>query len=250
MAKAISAGIWISPDNNTWYKLTDDNRSPLQIVPNRIEQSQRMADGTLRKFVIASKDIIDTSWSYVPSASTTLYTGGGVSGPFSPTTDGNYGAAFLKAFHDQYVYQPIYVRIVKGTDNYFGTSQASSQTGTFTNPLSITTITPGYSIATPSSGFVTYTTSISHGFSVGQIVDIAGITPVGYNGTYVITAVSSTQFAVSNINTATASGTYKTVLAVNGTNLYQAFITDFKYTVIKRLTLTDYVDTSIQFTEI
>jgi hypothetical protein len=250
MARSITAGVWISPDNNTWYKLTDDNRAPMQITPTRIEQVQRMADGTMRKFVIASKDVIDLSWTYIPSASSTLYTGGGSTGPFSPTTDGNYGAGFMKAFYDQYVFQPIYVRIVKGTDNYLGTSQSSSQAGTFTNPLTISAVTPGYSLATATAGFVTYTTSVAHGFSVGQIVDIAGITPVGYNGSYVITAVNTTQFVVSNINTATASGTYKTVLPMTGTDLYQAFITDFKYNIIKRLTLTDYVDVSIQFTEI
>ena len=29
MAHSIAAGIWISADNNTWYKLTDDNREPI-----------------------------------------------------------------------------------------------------------------------------------------------------------------------------------------------------------------------------
>jgi hypothetical protein len=250
MSKSISAGIWISSDNSTWYKLTDDNRAPFQITPTRIEQVQRMADGTMRKFVVASKDVIDVSWSYIPSASSTLYTGGGTTGPFAPTTDGNYGAGFIKAFYDQYVFQPIYVRLIRGTDNYLGTSQSSSQAGTLTSPLTISTVTPGYSLTTPTSGFVTYGTSVAHGLSVGQIVDIAGITPAGYNGTYIVTAASSTLFAVSNINTATASGTYKTVLPMTGTDLYQAFITDFKYTVRKRLTLTDYVDLNIQFTEI
>jgi hypothetical protein len=254
MAKSITAGVWISPDNNTWYKLTDDNRSPMQITPTRIEQVQRMADGTMRKFVVASKDIIDMSWTYIPSASSTLYTGGGTTGPFAPTTDGNYGAGFMKAFYDQYVFQPIYVRVVRGTDNYLGTAQSSSQAGTFTNPLTITTVSPGYSLSggvpIASAGFVTYTTSTNHGLTIGQIVDIAGITPVGYNGTYVVTAVTSTKFTISNINTASASGSYMTALPMTGTDLYQAFITDFKYTVVKRLTLTDYVDVTLQFTEI
>ena len=250
MAKAIAAGIWISADNNTWYKLTDDNRSPIQIVPVRIEQVQRMADASMRKYVIASKDVIDTSWTYIPSASTTLFTGGGASGPFAPTTDGNYGAAFIKAFYDQYVFQPIYVRVIKGTDNFTGTAQASSLSGTLTSPFTITTVTPGYSLATPTTGQTTYTTSVPHGFSVGKIVNIAGITPIGYNGGYTITAVNSTQFAISNTNTATASGAYKTVIAQTGVDTYQAFITDFKYVVVKRFTLTDYVDVAIQFTEI
>lgn len=246
MAKAIASGIWISADNNTWYKLTDDNRSPIQIVPVRIEQVQRMADASMRKYVIASKDVIDTSWTYIPSASSTLFTGGGSSGPFAPTTDGNYGAAFIKAFYDNYVFQPIYVRVIKGTDNFTGTAQASSQIGTLTSPFTITTVTPN----SPTVGKTTFTTSAPHGFSTNQIVNIAGITPIGYNGGYVITVINSTQFSILNTNTATASGAYKTVIAQTGVDTYQAFITDFKYVVVKRFTLTDYVDVTIQFTEI
>lgn len=250
MARSIASGIWVSADNSTWYKLTDDNRSHIDSNPIRIEQSQRMANGTMRKFVVASKNIISVSWNYVPSATSTLYTGGGVSGPFSPTSDGNYGAAFLKAFYDKYVFQPIYVRIIKATDTVASGNFSSSQTGTFTNPFTITTITPGYSLASASTGSVTFTTSAAHGLSVGQIVDISGVFPVEYNGSYIVNAVNSTQFAISNINTATASGTNMTATPRKGTELYTAFMTDFKYTVVKRFTLMDYVDVSIQFTEI
>ncbi|MFA7282892.1 MAG: hypothetical protein WC100_22635, partial [Sterolibacterium sp.] len=45
---------------------------------------------------------------------------------------------------------------------------------------------------TCSSGTVTVNTAASHGFSVNQWVNISGITPVGYNGTYQITSVVST----------------------------------------------------------
>ena len=41
-----------------------------------------------------------------------------------------------------------------------------------------------------------------------------------------------------------------TVTPRAGTELYNVFMTDFKYTVAKRFTLTDYVDVSMQFTEI
>ena len=36
----------------------------------------------------------------------------------------------------------------------------------------------------------------------------------------------------------------------NGVEVRKVFITDFSYTVVKRLTLTDYVDVKIQFTEV
>lgn len=67
---------------------------------------------------------------------------------------------------------------------------------------------------TPSSGYVRYTTSANHGFSLGDSVTISGLAPSGYNGSYIITSiVSSTQFAVANTTTATvtdANGTVQT----------------------------------------
>ena len=109
MAHSIAAGIWISADNNTWYKLTDDNREPINSTPVRIEQAHRMANGSMRKYVVANKNIIDCSWRMIPAASSTLYTGGGTSGAFSATTDGNYGAAFLKAFYKAKFLSKIYL---------------------------------------------------------------------------------------------------------------------------------------------
>lgn len=249
MSRSTAAGIWISPDNNTWYKLTDDNRDPIVSTPIRIEQSQRMANGTLRKFVVANKNIIDASWKFIPSASSTLYTGPGSTGAFTPTTDGNYGAAFLKAFYNKYVFQPIYIRLINSTDSVAG-GFSTARAGSYINPLTITSVAPGYSLTNPSVGSVTFTTSSAHGLSVGQVVDVVGVFPLSYNGSYIVTSASATQFAVSNVSTATASGTYMTATPRQGTELYNAFITDFKYTVIKRLTLTDFVDVSIQFTEI
>ena len=255
----VSAGIWISADNATWYKLTDDNRAPIQQAPTRIEQVQRMANGAMRKFVIASKNVIDCSWTYIPAATQTISSlpkGNGsdmsLGTPFQPTTDGALGAGAMKAFYEKYLYQPVYVRLIEGTDIFSGTSYASSHVGSYTTPLTITTVTPGYSLTTVTTGSVTFTTSVAHGYTVGKIIDIAGIMPNGYNGSYVVTATdSSTKFAISNINIAPiVSGTNNTVQLVAGTRLYQAFMTDFKYTINKRFVLTDYVDMSIQFTEI
>lgn len=51
-------------------RVTEHNRGPLTITPNRIEKSSRMADGTLRKNVIATKNSYSVSWSQVPSLTT------------------------------------------------------------------------------------------------------------------------------------------------------------------------------------
>jgi hypothetical protein len=72
----------------TWAgnNITDHNRSPLSIDVERIEQSQRMVNGTMRKFVIADKHTFSCSWEMVPSSN-------------SKTVDGFWGANSMKAFY-------------------------------------------------------------------------------------------------------------------------------------------------------
>ena len=161
MTLAINAGIAVSINNINWFNLTDHNRQPLQYTPQRIEQVQRMADGSMRKMVIANKAIYDVSWQTVPTPTQNI-------GTYQPTVDGNYGAGFMKAFYDKYVFQPIWIKLTFATDNYTGTSHLPAK------------------LVTPSTG---------------------------------------------------------------NNQILKVFMTDFKYTVNKRLTLLDYVDVSMQFTE-
>ena len=170
------AGIAVSTDYNsstgigTWYPLTDHNRDPIQYSPQRIEQVQRMANGTMRKMVIANKSIYDVTWKNVPTATQTISSQSGFNIPsYKPTVDGNYGAGFIKAFHDTYVFQPVWIKLTFATDSATGNSHVPSK------------------LASPSTG--------NH-----QIIN--------------------------------------------------AFITDFKYTINKRLTYLDYVDVTLQFTEV
>ena len=65
MSYSINAGIEVSvghdiSDNPTtdpaqmiWYNLTDDNRQPVKLGYEVIEKTNRMADGTLRRYVVA-----------------------------------------------------------------------------------------------------------------------------------------------------------------------------------------------------
>ena len=163
MAYSINAGIQVSVDYNpndgsgSWRSLTDHNRQPIQYYPQRIEQVQRMANGIMRKMVIANKAIYDTSWTMLPSASGTS------------VADGNIGAAAIKALYESYVFTPIWIKLTYANDLANGSQHHSSQD----------------SVAT----------TANH-----QIIKV--------------------------------------------------FITDFKYTINKRLTFIDYVDMSIQFTEV
>lgn len=57
---------WDFQGGQTLY-LTDDNRQPLQISPQRIEFKRRMIDGTMRSHFVADKDEYSTSWTDLPS---------------------------------------------------------------------------------------------------------------------------------------------------------------------------------------
>lgn len=99
MAYPISAGIEVSLNGSTWYKITDHNRQPIDSSPELIEASNRMANGKMRKYVIAKKNKISVSWSYLPTKT-------------SETVDGNYGPAWLESFYNTNAGVPVYVKIV------------------------------------------------------------------------------------------------------------------------------------------
>jgi len=75
-------GLWDFGSATTLY-LTDDNRQPLQVSPERIESRRRMIDGTMRSVYVADKYSFSTSWENLPSRK--------ANGAKSITSDG-YGA--------------------------------------------------------------------------------------------------------------------------------------------------------------
>lgn len=115
MAYLLQAGIQLSLDNVNWYKLTDHNRDPINVMPQLIESQQRMANGKLRKYVIAQKNNISVSWAYVPSKT-------------SETADLNYGAAWLESFYKANAGVPIYLKVVSSELNQSGVF-TSAQSG-------------------------------------------------------------------------------------------------------------------------
>ena len=157
MAYLIESGIQISLNGTTWYKLTDHNREPINIAPELIETQSRMANGRMRKYVVAQKNKIAASWKYVPSRT-------------SECVDGNYGAAWIESFYKANAGIPIYLKVI------------SSE------------LDPD-----PAMGNV-------------------------------------------------PSGTFAT--AQTGSKTYSVFISNFSKTIINRTKLSDYVDMSIEFTEI
>jgi hypothetical protein len=100
----LQTGIQISLDGNTWYPLTDHNRKEIDVTPTLIEHSQRMANGRMRKYVIATKKTITTSWTDIPSLSTL-------------TVDQSYSSAWFTEFYNANVYVPVYVKFNHSKDS-------------------------------------------------------------------------------------------------------------------------------------
>jgi hypothetical protein len=99
MAYLLQAGIQLSLDNVNWQKLTDHNREPIDISTEIIETQARMANGRMKKYVVAQKNTISVSWSYVPSRT-------------SETVDQNYSAAWLESFYKSNAGVPIHLKVV------------------------------------------------------------------------------------------------------------------------------------------
>lgn len=69
-----------------WNKVTEHNRSPVELNIERIEKVVRTSNGTLRKNHIADKRSFSMSWDMLPSYRTL-------------TVDGGWGAEDLRQFY-------------------------------------------------------------------------------------------------------------------------------------------------------
>ena len=131
MAHYIEAGVEVSVDGSIWYKLTDDNRQPIKIVFEVIEKTNRMADGTLRRYVIARKHKISTSWQTVWSKTSMSSDYGTYSGK---------AGVWMRSFYEANVFTPIKLKLIVAggyngiidpnapsynEDDYFSSKQSS-----------------------------------------------------------------------------------------------------------------------------
>lgn len=69
-----------------WNKITEHNRSPIELNIQRIEKSVRTSNGTLRKNFTADKRSFSMSWDMLPSYR-------------DLTVDGGWGAEDLRQFY-------------------------------------------------------------------------------------------------------------------------------------------------------
>lgn len=93
---------WSSDNGTTWYKISDHGRDPINIAIERLENAQRMADGTMRRYVIGKKHTITTAWANIPSVATTQLANGQT-------------GAWMENFHDT-VDDSFLVRLRAGSD--------------------------------------------------------------------------------------------------------------------------------------
>lgn len=68
-------------------KISDHNRAPVTVNLDRIEEKTRMANGTMRKFVIADKRTFATSWTDLPEVA-------------AKTVDGFWGKREIETFYN------------------------------------------------------------------------------------------------------------------------------------------------------
>ena len=103
MSYMINAGIAISLDNTNWYYITDHNREQIDISNELIEHAQRMANGRMRKYVIANKRKFSTSWKDLPSNPTNVV-------DYNKHAYPTVSSSWLAAFYSANVFLPIYVK--------------------------------------------------------------------------------------------------------------------------------------------
>jgi hypothetical protein len=119
MSYSASAAIQVSLDGVTYYSLTDHNRQPFNIEYDLVEKANRMADGTMRKFVVAKKRKVSVAWDMIPSGTGLVYnptSSAVLNSGLTMTVDGNKGAAWMKSFYETNLFNPIYLKVVHSQD--------------------------------------------------------------------------------------------------------------------------------------
>jgi len=119
----ISDGVRIPEGNEKedFIILSDHNRGEISVAQQRIEQRQRMVNGTMRSYHIADKISLSCSWSRLPSRSYSRnvnfdsYGQATLSGATEYTVDGGAGGVELLDWYESHQ-GPFYVYL--GYDKY------------------------------------------------------------------------------------------------------------------------------------
>ncbi len=170
------------------YALTDPAINPGSYVSGGLVALAGIASSVMPG---TTRNLTATSWS--------------TAGTVTATTTGAHGLSVGQTVYITGVtpsgYNGVYaVASVPSTTSFtYGLANAGLAVGSAFGSVAIatpasTTISSA-AWASTNGGTATLDTSAAHGFTNGQIVNIAGISPGGYNGAYAITVVSTTQFS-------------------------------------------------------
>jgi hypothetical protein len=194
--------------------LSEHNRNPVGIGYNRIEKSQRMSNGTLRRFFIADKKTLTVSWNMLPSYS-------------NYTVDGGYGALDLKAFYESLATSTFNVKLktstlTSSTENSFTMVFSSFTCELMKRNVYSDIVSKSATITAASNNGSSITYTASNSFAVNDIVTVSGFDTEAYNVYQAaVTSRSGTSFTVAKSGTtasvteASSDGTNFTYYASN-----------------------------------
>jgi hypothetical protein len=109
LGKDVNGTVTTNQADWVWYKLSDHNRQPLDITYNLIESTDRMANGTLRKFIVARKFVIAADWKDFPTLDSNLVDYSSTLGDVPANAK---AGAWIKAFYEGNAFNPIYVKLI------------------------------------------------------------------------------------------------------------------------------------------
>lgn len=79
--------LWGGKDDVSLTRVTEHNRAPVDVSWESIETSERMINGTLRKWLVTRKRTWSTSWEMVPHST-------------NRTVDGGMGGEAMESFYE------------------------------------------------------------------------------------------------------------------------------------------------------
>jgi hypothetical protein len=233
--------------------LSDHSRSPLNLDYDIIQKEQRMANGTMRKYVVSKKKTFSCSWSMLPTKSSMI-------------VDSNADAKLMKKYYEKYCAAPLRLSLYHGrnSSSLSTTSNPAPHISAFSANVSLY----GANLVWTASNANSYSIVITAGggtqtFDVGSGSSIYldsnpenGILVGGTTYTATLTAVGAGGTTVSNPLVFTANN----VGVVNSTitplevpsfpEIYNVFWSNFSYEIEKRYVDFDYWNVNAEFTEI
>ena len=90
---------WSDDNGVNWNLISDHSRSPLSVSVDRIENKQRMANGTMRRYVVAKKRSWNVSWDSIPNNQVSLLANG-KPGKWMEDWHNTHDGAFLMRLRD------------------------------------------------------------------------------------------------------------------------------------------------------